>query len=259
VSNARRSYLFELFEAEVKLMAIPTFQDWQQNMTFKGLSGAETTKARNSQKYYDNFSRAAQGKYGNAVIAQHGLANLRAQVDPMAQMMEMFSGGMEAMAGPSAEELSAEADAREAERLKTAGLNRRDELYRNYTESAEVATNYINDLVSKERSNAALMGVDYNLSDADKLTRTENYFADIWGSNDQEELQGLYDEWGYMDDMDEASAWVLRRGVGAGGADEGEKEDVAATSITGQGGSTLATQGLLAEDENPNQTSLLGA
>jgi len=239
-------------------MAIPTFQDWQQNMTFAGLSGAEQAKARSSQKYYNNFARAAQGKYGNAVIAEHGLSGGGGGTDPFAAMFSAMAAGP---SGSSASELQAQAqadaDAREAERLKTIGLNDRDALFNDYTGAAETATSYINNLVAKERSNALLMGVDYVLTEEDKLARTENYFADIWSSADQENLQGLYDEWGYMDGMDESTAWALKRGVPTGDTDEATADAATVTPIQGQG-STLSTEGLLVDDET-TQTSLLGA
>ena len=100
--------------------------------------------------------------------------------------------------------------AQEAERLKTQGLNDRDALYSDYISAASSATDYINAQVGDERSNAALLGIDYNITDTQKSDRISNYFASIWGEGDQSRLEGLFDKWGNPEGFEE---FAISRGT----------------------------------------------
>ena len=90
-----------------------------------------------------------------------------------------------------------------------AGEAKRDEAYGKYMDTAQTAIQYVNDLVDVERSNAALLGIDYNLSDEEKQKRINDYFATIWSEADQKGLQDLIDKWGAPEGFTD---WIVTRG-----------------------------------------------
>jgi len=73
----------------------------------------------------------------------------------------------------------------------TQGLNNRDSAYTSYYDAADKATSHVNGLISEERSNAALLGIDYNITDEQKSTRINSYFSDIWSQSNQDSLDQL--------------------------------------------------------------------
>jgi hypothetical protein len=111
----------------------------------------------------------------------------------------------------------------------TFGENERDALYTEYMNSANSATDYINSSINSERSNAALLGVKYDITDDQKSERISDYFASIWGEGDQQRLEGLFSEWGAVDGFTE---FAITRG-----------EDSTGESDTRTQNSTLSTTG----------------
>lgn len=125
---------------------------------------------------------------------------------------EMFSGMSEMFApmeitfpeydGPSAEEIS-------AENKKNSDISRRNTLFSGYVTAADTAADYINNQINEERANAALLGIDYQLTDELKQQRINKYFDTLWGAGDELELDNLIKEYGNPTGFD--GKWTIRR------------------------------------------------
>ncbi len=50
--------------------------------------------------------------------------------------------------------------------------------------------------IASEKANAAMMGVDYNMTDDIKNERISNYFSTLWSEGNQQELEGSFGEVG---------------------------------------------------------------
>lgn len=72
----------------------------------------------------------------------------------------------------------------------------RDDMFAERTMASESAVDYVNQQVSRERSNAALFGIDYNITDEQKAGRTSDYFSSIWNQDNETKLTGLFSEIG---------------------------------------------------------------
>ena len=125
---------------------------------------------------------------------------------------EMFSGMSEMFApmeimfpeytGPSAEEIS-------KENKKNSDISRRNTLFSGYVTAADTAADYINNQINEERANAALLGIDYQLTDELKQQRINKYFNTLWGAGDELELDNLIKEYGNPTGFD--GNWTIRR------------------------------------------------
>ena len=104
--------------------------------------------------------------------------------------------------GPSAEEIS-------KENKKNSDISRRNTLFSGYMTAAETAVDYINQQINEERANAALLGVDYQLTDELKQQRINKYFDMLWGAGDELELDNLIKEYGNPTGFD--GNWTIRR------------------------------------------------
>jgi hypothetical protein len=147
-------------------------------------------------------------------------AYMQMQQQQMAQQEAMMQRMMEAMAGmmapmemPMPESGSASINedylANQEDQKRTEGISRRDELYADYLDSVDKATNYVNDQIEQERANADLLGVQYNMDDSIKNERISDYFASIWGAGQQSELEKLMTDWGNPEGFDD---WLIVRG-----------------------------------------------
>jgi len=129
--------------------------------------------------------------------------------------MEMLMSMMEGMGAPQIDytaqyaQQEAEYNRRMAEQARQAGISETQNAYANYLNAAGSATDYINAEIENERSNAALMGVDYNITDEQKQARIENYFATVWGEGDQVNLEGLVGQWGAPEGF---TGYTVKRG-----------------------------------------------
>jgi hypothetical protein len=145
-------------------------------------------------------------------------AYMQMQQQQMAQQEAMMKSMMEAMAGmmapmemPMAESASINEDylANQEEQKRTEGISRRDELYADYLDAVDKATNYVNDQIEQEKANADLLGVQYNMDDDTKNQRISDYFASIWGAGQQSELEKLMNDWGNPEGFED---WLITRG-----------------------------------------------
>ena len=140
--------------------------------------------------------------------------------------------------GGSADDYEAKLEAQRLKDLRTAGENDRDNLYSDYMSAAGSATDFINTQITQERANAALLGIDYDLTDEQKNTRISDYFASIWGEGDQSRLEGLFDKWGNPEGFEKFS---IIRGDGSAVDGEENKSEIINT--------TTGTRPTLAENE----------
>lgn len=121
-------------------------------------------------------------------------------------MMEGMGGAPQMQMGPSYEDQQAEYNRRMEEQRRQQGIKDTQTAYTNYLNAATSATDYINAEIAKEQSNAALLGVDYAITDEIKQQRIENYFATVWGEGDQLQLETLGKQWGMPGEL------TLKRG-----------------------------------------------
>lgn len=134
-----------------------------------------------------------------------------------------------------------------AEQEKAQGLSSRDELYAQYLNYADTALEYVNTLISQEAANAAVLGIDYNVTQAEKDTRVSNYFASIWGAGDQSRLEGLITDWGAPEGF---TGFTVTRG------------DASAVSRNTPGSTTVLSKSArmpLTDEEEAPAGTLLGA
>jgi len=118
----------------------------------------------------------------------------------------------------------------------------RNEAYGYYLDAAETATNFVNSEISQEQSNANLMGIDYSITDAQKATRVNDYFATIWSESNQTNPEGLMDSYGNPQGFEE---FTVSRGDSSSYEGQTNAEQTLATSTGLRPKTSLAT-----EDEN---------
>jgi hypothetical protein len=167
-------------------------------------------------------------------------------------------GGMmaaqQAQAAEAQAAYQAELAARAEAERREAGIKERDSLYSQYMNAAGSATDYINGEIDRERSNAALMGVEYNLTDEAKQQRVSDYFASVWGEGDQTQLESLFNQWGNPTGFTD---FAIKRGDASVYATEQGGPDQTQAVTEG----TKPKKTLVEEDETNNlggATSILG-
>ena len=176
--------------------------------------------ANYAQRNYDAGYAAAQAGKPPQTNTSHpeyqywiaGYNDYKKQQKTTNSVTELFSGMSEMFApmeimfpeydGPSAEEIS-------KENKKNSDISRRNTLFSGYMTAAESAVDYINNQINEERANAALLGVDYQLTDELKQQRINKYFDTLWGAGDELELDNLIKEYGNPTGFD--GKWTIRR------------------------------------------------
>ena len=131
------------------------------------------------------------------------------------------------------------------------GENDRDKLYSGYMDAASTATDYINSEIDREKSNAALLGIDYSITDEMKSQRISDYFATIWGEGEQGQLEALIGEWGNPAGF---TGFTITRGDASTYASTAEEKQVG-KSTTQKPKPTLATE----EEDILGGATVLGA
>lgn len=154
----------------------------------------------------------------------------------------------EQQAGP---DYAAQLATQQAEQARTQGIAERDRFYGSYMDAAGAATDYVTGEISREQSNARLLGIDYQITDEMKNRRISDYFASIWGEGEQAQLESSMEQWGKPKGFEE---FAITRGDAAtyGGERKGAEETVGATK--GVSPRTLVTE----EEETLGTTSVLG-
>ena len=159
--------------------------------------------------------------------------------------------------GPSSStDYASKLEAQRQKDLSTQGQNSRDSLYADYMTAAGSATDYVNNQITQEQSNADLLGINYSINDAQKTQRISDYFASIWGEGDQVKLESLFSKWGNPQGFDSFS---VKRGDGSAyaGNSKASEKMAAVTAGTRPGGlGTLATTS--AEEDLLGGQTILG-
>ena len=112
-------------------------------------------------------------------------------------------GGGNPYAGYQAQQ---EAAAQAAE--QAAGIKNRDKLYEEYIKATEATIEDVDSQISRERSSAALMGIQYEMDDNRRQNRLQDYFTQIWAEENQTQLNELMDKYGNPEGFD---GWLLTR------------------------------------------------
>ena len=121
--------------------------------------------------------------------------NEKVQGEHFKNMMADMAAGNANAASAYAAQQQAQEEAMEEARL--GGLrNKRDAMISGYMDAANDATSFVTDKIAGEKSNAAMMGVNYNMSDEIKNERISNYFSSIWSEGNQADLEGSFAEVG---------------------------------------------------------------
>lgn len=113
-------------------------------------------------------------------------------MDYAAMMASMMPMHMPEVSGASAEDL---AEQTEANRVAQ-GESDRDSAYADYMDAAGSSTDYVNAEIAKERANAKLLNIDYDMTNDVKAQRVNDYFATVWGEGQQSKLDQLMGEFG---------------------------------------------------------------
>ena len=128
------------------------------------------------------------------------------------------------------------------------GFNLRDEAIGSFTESLGKASSYVDQQISHERSNALLMGVDYNFSQEARDTRVGGALVDFgWGDSQQSDLDEILGKWGSSGFQQQIFGNATGSGIEGG-------EAAAKTTAPKSGISTMP----LTDDDTLSETSLLG-
>ena len=173
--------------------------NYAQNNYYAGQAAAQQGLPPQTNTNHPEYSYWIQG-YNDYINSQ----NTRSSTEElMSGMSEMFAP----MEFPEIPEVDYDKIIKEQQ--DTANISRRDTLFSGYMTAAESAVDYINQQIMEERSNAALLGIDYQLTDELKQQRINKYFDTLWGAGDELELDNLIKEYGNPTGFD--GNWPIRR------------------------------------------------
>lgn len=234
--------------------------------TFEQITESDLRTQRQGTKDesgYDDFAGALAEQYGEGFgyvyDPEHSIMGARDRVggtgqgawraigqEEFATLAADRTGTMEAYGG-LVDSSGNEVWAGWEEAIKGEGL--RDQAIVDYTEALRYATDTVNSMISQERQNALLMGVDYNITDESKTQRISNQLAtdDRWTSSMQTDLDQLIADYGAGDFVQD-----IFRGEKGGAANPPPKAGT--TKVRLGAGATALTE----EDEVLGTTSLLG-
>ena len=175
--------------------------NYPQRNYYAGQAAAQAGKPPQTNTNHPEYSYWIQG-YNDYIDSQNTRSSTENLMSGMAEMFAPMEITVPEYKGPSAEEIS-------AENKKNSDISRRDTLFSGYMTAAESAVDYINNQINEERSNAALLGIDYQLTDELKQQRINKYFDSLWGAGDELELDNLIKDYGNPTGFD--GTWTIRR------------------------------------------------
>ena len=182
-------------------------------------------------------------------------AAYQAQIDAQAAQVAQAQKDLEAQTAAQAVQAEQLAAKQEAARVAE-GLASRDSAYGAYMSAASGATDYVNASIKQEQSNAALLGIEYSLTDAQKSDRINNQFASVWSESDQAGLESSLAEWGNPEGFD--GTFAVTRGANASTAAKGSETVVASTNPNWNASSASASTLLSGDDEEEDDKALGG-
>lgn len=166
-----------------------------------GYAAAQAGKPPQTNTSHPEYQYWIAG-YNDYNKAQRTSSSVQEMLSGMSKMFAPMKITFPEYNGPSAEEIS-------KENKKNSDISRRNTLFSGYMTAAETAVDYINNQINEERANAALLGVDYQLTDELKQQRINKYFDTLWGAGDELELDNLIKEYGNPTGFD--GNWTIRR------------------------------------------------
>ncbi len=90
------------------------------------------------------------------------------------------------------------------------GENTRDEAYAGYLEAGKVAGETIDSQIARERSQATLIGVDYDVTDEQRTSRVNSEFSNVWSSEQDTAFRELMGDFG---DPEDFGGYTYERGA----------------------------------------------
>lgn len=220
--------------------------DWQSEYTAKGY---DPNYASTYAKMYPDVVAAGYDPYVH--FYEYGQYEGRHwdKLEQPSVHMPSITPMLSQMARASAESAARYQKAVE-EQKRAQGTANRDAAYAEYMDAASTATDYVNSQVNEERANAALLGIDYGMTDEIKAQRINDYFATLWGEGDQSTLESYMKEWG---DPTGFTGFSVTRGDGSTTQTKDGSTTTVGVSTTdksprGRGNNTNATIDPLDED-----------
>ncbi|MGD9156932.1 MAG: hypothetical protein PVG39_00870 [Desulfobacteraceae bacterium] len=126
----------------------------------------------------------------------------------------------------------------EAERRM--GIEELNSLYSLKYDSADKAVQDVNAQIAEEASHAATRGLDYSVSEAEKMNRINNLFASYWSADQESSLQKLITTWG-----EQGQVWdsgIMRgEGTASSGAAPTAEKPAGQTVSSRRSGTTVLT------------------
>jgi len=113
------------------------------------------------------------------------------------------------------------------EQQRSEGLRQRDDMLSARLDAATSSFNYVDTEISRERSNARLLGIDYDITEDQRQTRISDYFSTVWGAGEEDQLSGLMKEWGEPENWE---GFTVERGKGGLYANQPATTETVATS-----------------------------
>ena len=173
--------------------------NYAQSNYYAGQAAAQAGKPPQTNTNHPEYSYWIQGynDYNKQQETQSSTEEL------ISGMSEMFAP----MEFPEIPEIDYDAIIKEQQ--DASNISRRNTLFSGYMTAAESAVDYINQQIMEERSNAALLGIDYQLTDEMKQQRINKYFDTLWGAGEELELDNLIKKYGNPTGFD--GNWTIRR------------------------------------------------
>lgn len=202
------------------------------------MTGGGGKKDYSNDAFMNAFNAAQQGQSRDTVLGNSaGYENIAQMGFDMGAPQQSSGSGFHAPSmphqpsGPSyADQMKAQQDeyVKQLEEQRMAqGRRDRDSLFSGYMDAAGSAADYVNAEITKEQSNARLLGIDYAIDDAQKTARINDYFSTIWGEGEQTQLEAMMSEFGNPTGFTEFS--VIRGDGGAYAGAQGEETSKAAS------------------------------
>lgn len=128
----------------------------------------------------------------------------------------------------------------------------RNSLYQSYLDAGSRATEVVNDILASQAANAAILGIDFDISDEEKMQMINDEFANFWDTERQSEIERLFDTYGTPEGFEEFT-FVLGNPENTEEEEVTDNEDAQANRRKGPG-----AVGLLEDEEETAVISFLG-